>query len=192
MVSNSLDKFDSNFGDFRLRGFIFQAFALHFIMAFPKLSRHQSKPPCWCVVCRVSLLKTNLLNPQWELTHENKCSSPGWVNVPKERYSLRSRSSRKTASSLQVTFFFFPASNPLEALVALICHSEKVPWSVKWPVDDLCCRAAAGNCCPRGWGGGGRRKSKRFLAVRLHLHFACLPVCHLTHLRKIVACWFFF
>lgn len=33
----------------------------------------------------------------------------------------------------------FYSSNPLGAHVALICHSEKVPWSVKWPVDDLCC-----------------------------------------------------
>lgn len=49
-------------------------------------------------------------------------------------------------------FFSFFSSNPLEAHVALICHSEKVPWSVKWPVDDLCCRAAAGTCCPRGPG----------------------------------------
>lgn len=83
-VPNLLDKFDSNFGDavvFTMpllvhleRFFLIQALALDFIMAFPKLSRHQSKPPCWYVVCRASLPKTNppprprLLNPRWELT----------------------------------------------------------------------------------------------------------------------------
>lgn len=52
-------------------------------------------------------------------------------------------------------------SNPLGAHAALICHSEKVPWSVKWPVDDLCGGAAAGTRCPLGQGAEESKSASR-------------------------------
>lgn len=55
----------------------------------------------------------------------------------------------------------FYLSNLLEAHVAFICHSEKVPWSVKWPVDDLRCGAATGTCCPREQGAEKSKSASR-------------------------------
>lgn len=166
LVPNLLDKFDIYFRDgifFRmpllkcLKRFCIPNSCSGFHHGFPEAFPTSIKTTMLIVVCSASLPRTNppphsVCSIRGESSHENKCSFPGWVNVLKDHFFLHGQTAETNSHFPPSHVFLFFPSNPLGAHVALICHSEKVPWSVKWPVDDLCCRAAVGTCYPQGHG----------------------------------------